>query len=69
MGQSKTSGPRGPEPRPISEQSVAELRARALEYRRMAGTASTRLVADSLRRLADRFDAEADKRERDTPSP
>jgi hypothetical protein len=35
-----------------------------LEYRRMAATASTRQVADSLRRLADRFDAEADKRER-----
>ena len=63
MGEGETSPQRGGS-RPISEQSVAELRARVLEYRRMAGTASTRQVADSLRRLADRFDAEADKRER-----
>ena len=62
MGQGETFAPRGPGSRPISEQSAAELRARASEYRRMAATASTREVADSLRRLADRFDAEADKR-------
>lgn len=51
--------------RPLAEHSVDELRARAAEYRRMAGTATTASVRDSLRNLADRFDAMADRRERE----
>ncbi len=64
MGQGATSPPRGQGLRRISEQSVDELRWRASEYRRMAPTASTCQVAEGLLRLADRFDAEADRRER-----
>ena len=51
--------------RPLSDHSVAELRARAAEYRRMAQTARTPNAMDSLRRLAERFDAMADQRERE----
>jgi hypothetical protein len=48
--------------RPLSEQSDGELFARAAKYRRMAETASTQEVMDSLRRLADRFEAKAAER-------
>jgi hypothetical protein len=51
--------------RPLSEHSVAELRARAAEYRRMAQTARTATVGDSLIKLAERFDALANQRERE----
>jgi hypothetical protein len=43
--------------RPLSEQSADELLARAAQYRRVAETAATQEVMDSLRRLADRFEA------------
>jgi hypothetical protein len=43
--------------RRLSELSVAELRARAIEYRRAAATATTVKVRDSLIRIARRFDA------------
>ncbi len=49
--------------RPLSERSVAELRAQAAEYRRMATTATTEQVMRSLRDLADRFDRTADQRD------
>jgi hypothetical protein len=49
---------------PLSQRSVAELRAQAHEYRRMAESARTMVVFESLLRLADRFDALADRRER-----
>ena len=45
--------------RPLSEHSVDELLLRAAKYRRMAETASTHEVRDSLIRLADRFEAKA----------
>jgi hypothetical protein len=37
----------------------------AAEYRRMAETSTMTAVMESLRRIADRFDAMADQRERD----
>ena len=49
--------------RPLANHSVAELRARAAEYRLLAQTARTASVMDSLRKLAERFDALADQRE------
>lgn len=55
--------PRGFTWRPLSAHTVAELRARAAEYRRMAGTARTADVADGLRRLAERFETLAAQRE------
>jgi hypothetical protein len=61
------SAPRGFRWRPLAELSVAELRARAAECRRMAATATTVEARDSLLRLADRYDALADKREREGP--
>jgi hypothetical protein len=51
--------------RPLSGYSAAELRARAATYRRMAATATTATVRDSLRKLAERFDTLADRRERE----
>jgi len=51
--------------RPLAEHSVDELRARAAEYRRMAGTATTAPIRDSLRKLAERFDTLADQRGRE----
>ena len=53
--------------RPLSEQSVDELLARAEKCRRMAETASTREVMDSLHRLADRFEAKAAERLQERP--
>jgi len=49
--------------RPLAQHSVAELRTRAADYRRMAETATTVQVADGLRALAKRFDALANQRE------
>ena len=51
--------------RPLAEHSVAELRALAAKYRRMAQTARTATVRDRLGKLAERFDALADRRERE----
>lgn len=56
--------PRGFTWRPLSDYSIDQLRARAGDYRAMADTARTAQVMDSLRKLADRFDALADERER-----
>lgn len=53
--------------RALAEHSVAELRARATEYRRMAQTARTATVMESLHKLAKRFDALAEQREREEP--
>jgi hypothetical protein len=57
--------PRGFSWRPLSERSLAEVRARADEFRRMAKTATTQAVRDSLRRLAERIDKLADQREQE----
>ena len=46
----------------LSERPIHRLRARAHELRQMAGTARTADLQASLLRLADRFDALADKR-------
>jgi len=51
--------------RPLSERSLPEIRARAEEFRRMAETATTQTVRDSLRGLAERLDNLADRRERE----
>jgi hypothetical protein len=51
--------------RALAEHSVAELRARAAEYRRTAETARTGTVMDSSRKIAARFDALADQREQE----
>ena len=50
--------------RPLRDQTAAELRARADEYRRMAETATTAPVRTGLRKIADRLAAMADDRER-----
>jgi len=57
--------PRGFTWRSLSERSVAELRAQAAEYRRMAGTARTAAVMRGLNKVADRLEALADRRERE----
>ena len=49
---------------PVSQRSVTELRAQASEYRRMAEGARTMDAVTGLLRLADRFDALAEQRER-----
>jgi hypothetical protein len=43
--------------------SIVELRARAAQYREMAGTASTEAIANSLFRLAERFEVLARQQE------
>ncbi len=58
--------PRGFTWRPLSERSAAELRKEAAEYRRMADTATTMAVMDGLRKIADRLDALADQKERES---
>ena len=55
---------RGDRWRPLAELSVVELRARAADYRRMAGTATTKEVMHGLLRVAERFDAMAEERVR-----
>jgi hypothetical protein len=57
--------PRGFSWRPLSERSQAEVRARAEEFRRMADTATTQTVRDSLRKLAERLESLAARRERE----
>jgi hypothetical protein len=47
----------------LSDHSPGELRRRAAEYRQMAQTARTATVMESLKNLAERFDALADRRE------
>ncbi len=51
--------------RPLSQRSVVEIRARAEDFRRMAETARTQTVQDSLRKIAERLDDLADRRERE----
>ncbi len=55
--------------RPLGDRPVAEIRASAAEYRRMAETAKTAEVRDSLRKIAERFDSLADQRERNRDGP
>ena len=57
------AAPRGFKWRALTELSVSELRAKATQYRAMAGTATTEAVMTALLRLAERFDALADQRE------
>jgi hypothetical protein len=65
MSDRDTFGPGGPDTpwRPLSGRSIADIRAEAAQYRRMAETASTREVMTGLRRLADRLEGMADQRE------
>jgi len=59
-----------PGPRPsLSDLSTEQLRQRACEYRSMAEGASTPQIRDALKRLADRFDALADRRTPDNTEP
>ena len=58
--------PRGFSWRPLAERSASELRAEANKYRRMAETATTIGVAASLQRIADRLDAMADRKDRES---
>jgi hypothetical protein len=51
------------DPVPLSERPIAELRAQAAEYRRMAVTARQTATKRGLLKLADRLDALADERE------
>jgi hypothetical protein len=55
--------------RRLGDRPVAEIRASAAEYRRMAETARTAGVRDDLRKLAERFDRFADLRERSQDGP
>jgi hypothetical protein len=50
---------------PISKLTAQQLRTRALEYRAMAGTASTVEIRDALIRLAEGFETLAAQREMD----
>jgi hypothetical protein len=59
------TAPRGFKWRALTELSVSELRAKATQYRAMAGTATTEAVMTALLRLAERFDALADQRDVD----
>ncbi|HTI84757.1 MAG TPA: hypothetical protein VL614_30250 [Acetobacteraceae bacterium] len=51
---------------PPAKRSVAQLREEAEKYRRMAATARMAVALGGLLRLADRLDALADQRERET---
>jgi hypothetical protein len=62
-GESFPGAPRGFSWRALAELSVAELRAKAAQYRVMAATATTTEVRDSLRKLAERMDAMANRQE------
>jgi hypothetical protein len=64
-GEQLPAAPRGFTWRPLSGQSAAELRAKAVEYRQMAASATTPGVMESLLRLANRFADLAAQRERD----
>jgi len=59
--------PRGFSWRPLSERSLEEIRARAEEFRRMAEAATTQSVRDSLRKIAERLDNVAHRREQKEP--
>jgi hypothetical protein len=52
----------------MGKRSVAELRAKAAEYRRLAETARVLKTRAALINLADRYDALADKREQEESS-
>jgi hypothetical protein len=65
-GEKLPTSPRGSSWRPLHERSGPELRAEANKYRRMAETATTLPVAASLRKIADRIDALADRKERES---
>lgn len=67
-GEKLPAAPRGFTWRPLADRSVAELRTRAERYRAMAATATAQQVADSLQRLAGRFDELAARRERENRS-
>jgi hypothetical protein len=49
----------------LSRRSVAQLRTQAEAYRRMAGTARMVYAAAALLKVADRFDALADRRDQE----
>jgi len=57
--------PQGRGRRSLSDRSSAELHEQATKYRRMAQTARTMAVMESLYKLADRLDALAAQRERE----
>jgi hypothetical protein len=67
-GEKLPTGPRGFTWRPLADRSVPELRARADRYRAMAAAATDQQVADSLQKLAWRFDELAAQRERENRS-
>lgn len=58
------AAPRGFVWRPLQTLSSAELRERAEQYREMAATARTAVAVEGLLKLAERFDAMAEQRER-----
>jgi hypothetical protein len=64
-GSGRPIAPRGFTWRTLAERSATELRAKAAEYRRMAGTARTVIVMRGLYKIADRFEALAEQRERE----
>lgn len=64
QGETFPALPRGFSWRPLSSLSASELRARAQHYRQMAGTATTSMVMTELLKLATRFDALADQRDK-----
>jgi len=66
-GEPLPGAPRGFTWRPLSELSVAELRARAVQYRDMAATATTQEVMLALLKIAARLDAMADEKEHKQP--
>src|SRR5581483_10938927 len=61
-GESLPHAPRGFTWRPLSERSPADLRAGAAGYRRMAGTARTATVAESLQTGSKHWRISRDKR-------
>ena len=68
-GEFLPGGPRGFTWRPIRSLSLAELRARAAEYRQMASSARTSEATQGLLKLAQRFDTLADQLEAGKTSP
>jgi hypothetical protein len=59
------ASPRGFTWRPLSEHSIDGLRARASKFRRMAATARTQSVLESLQKVAERLEGLADRREQE----
>lgn len=68
-GQTLPPSPRCFTWRPLTTYPPHQLRARAEEYRRLAATARTQAVAESLADLAARFDALAEQRARESAGP